>query len=169
MISARLFLRLLPLMLALLASPVARADVYTDVSKLLRGGRLAEAEASADRHLKAKPRDPQMRYLKGLIQRDSGRQAEALETFTKLTEDFPELPEPYNGLAVIHAAQGDYDRARAALELAVRANPAYATAHENLGDLYSRLARQSYCKALQNDPGNGDLRTRMATLGISCP
>lgn len=169
MTPAHLLFRLFPLLLALLAAPMARADVYGDVNQLVRGGRLAEAEASVDRHLKAKPRDPQMRYLKGLIQRDSGRQAEALETFTKLTEDYPELPEPYNGLAVIHAAQGDYDRARAALELAVRANPAYATAHENLGDLYSRLARQSYCKALQSDPANGDLRTRVAALGISCP
>jgi tetratricopeptide (TPR) repeat protein len=169
MTPAHLLFRLFPLLLALLAAPMARADVYSDVSQLVRGGRLAEAEASADRHLKAKPRDPQMRYLKGLIQRDSGRQAEALETFNKLTEDYPELPEPYNGLAVIYAAQGDYDRARAALELAIRANPAYATAHENLGDLYSRLARQSYCKALQSDPVNGDLRTRVAALGINCP
>lgn len=169
MTSARLLLRLIPLLLALLTTPMARADVYSDVSQLVRGGRLAEAEARADRHLKAKPRDPQMRYLKGLIQRDSGRPTEALETFTKLTEDYPELPEPYNGLAVIYAAQGDYDRARVALEHAIRANPAYATAYENLGDLHSRLARQSYCKALQNDPGNGDLRTRLATLGISCP
>lgn len=169
MISARLLLRLIPLLLALLSIPTAQADVYSDVSQLLRGGRLAEAEASADRHLKAKPRDPQMRYLKGLIQRDSGRQAEAVETFTQLTQDFPELPEPYNGLAVIHAAQGDYDRARVALELAIRANPAYATAHENLGDLHSRLARQSYCKALQHDVDNADLKAKLIALGITCP
>lgn len=165
----RFFLRLLPLWLALLASPWARADVYGDVSQLLRGGRLAEAEQRADRHLKSKPRDPQMRYLKGLIQRDSGRQDEALKTFTQLTEEYPELPEPYNGLAVIHAARGDYDLARAALELAVRANPAYATAHENLGDLYTRLAGQSYCRALQHDAANGDLRTRLTERGIRCP
>lgn len=169
MTSARLILRLIPLLMLLLSTPMAWADVYSDVSQRVRSGRLAEAEALADRHLKAKPRDPQMRYLKGLIQRDAGRREEALETFTKLTEDYPELPEPYNGLAVIYAAQGDYDRARAALELAIRANPAYATAHENLGDLHSRLARQSYCRALQHDPGNGDLKTRIASLGITCP
>ena len=161
-------LQLLALCALFLAS-AARADVYGDVRQLLRNGKLAEAEAQADRHLKTKPRDPQMRYLKGLMQRETGRIAEALETFRRLTEDFPELPEPYNGLAVIHAAQGNYDLARTSLELAIRANPAYATAHENLGDLYSRMARQSYCKALQNDPGNGDLRTRLAALGITCP
>jgi hypothetical protein len=57
MTSARLLLRLIPLLLALLSTPMARADVYSDVSQLVRGGRLTEAEARADRHLKAKPRD----------------------------------------------------------------------------------------------------------------
>lgn len=167
--AARTLVHILMFLLALLFGGLARADAYDDVSQLLRGGRLAEAEARIDRHLQAKPRDPQMRYFKGLVQRDTGRQAEAIETFTKLNEDFPELPEPYNALAVIYAARGDYERARLALELAVRANPAYATAYENQGDLYSRLARLSYCKALQHDAGNGELKTRMAALGVSCP
>ena len=39
--------------------------------------------------------------------------------FEQLTEDFPELPEPYNNLAVLYAADGQLDRARAALELAL--------------------------------------------------
>ena len=166
---ARTLVHTLMFLLALLTGGLAQADVYGDVSQLLRGARLAEAETRIDNHLKTKPRDPQMRYFKGLVQRDSGRQTEAIETFTKLNEDFPELPEPYNALAVIYAAQGDYERARLALELALRANPAYATAYENQGDLYSRLARLSYCKALQHDASNGELKTRMATLGVSCP
>jgi tetratricopeptide (TPR) repeat protein len=154
---------------ALTLGGMAHADVYGDVGQLMRSGQLAEAEARADRHLKTKPRDPQMRYLKGLIQRDSGRQAEALETFSRLAEDYPELPEPYNGIAVIHAGQGNYDLARVALEKAIRANPAYATAHENLGDLHARLARQSYCSALQYDASNADLKARLIAQGISCP
>ncbi len=147
----------------------ARADVYGDVGQLLRNGQLSEALSRAERHLQTKPRDPQMRYLKGLIQRESGRAAEALETWTRLVEDFPELAEPYNGLAVIHAAQGNYEEARIALEKALRANPSYATAHENLGDLHVRLARLSYCAALQHDPGNAELKTRLAAQGIRCP
>jgi tetratricopeptide (TPR) repeat protein len=39
--------------------------------------------------------------------------------FTKLTDDYPELPEPYNNLAVLYAAAGQYDKARAALEMAI--------------------------------------------------
>lgn len=144
------FTRLLPLLVCLTAT-MARADEYGDVSQLLRAGKLAEAQARVDRHLSSKPRDPQMRLYKGVIQRESGRQAEAIITFTRLTEDYPQLPEPYNNLAVIYAAQGQYDKARVALEKALHTNPSYATAHDNLGDIYARLASQAYSKALQMD------------------
>jgi tetratricopeptide (TPR) repeat protein len=152
-----------------LTMATARADEYSDVSQLLRAGRLAEAQTKVEQALTAKPRDPQMRYFKGLIQRDSGQPAQALVTFTRLTEDFPELPEPYNALAVIHAAQGDYDKARAALELAIRANPAYAAAHENLGDIYVRLANQAYCKALQIEVDNATVKSKLARISAQCP
>jgi len=154
---------------ACLGSGMAVADEYSEVGQMLRAGRLSEAQNRVDRALAAKPRDPQMRYFKGVIQRESGQSAEALATFTKLTEDYPELPEPYNSLAVIHAAQGEFDKARVALEMAIRANPGYATAHENLGDIHARLAQQAYCKALQLDATNSSVRSRLAALGASCP
>ena len=147
----------------------AQADDYSDVSQLLRGGRLAEAQAKVEQYLASKPRDPQMRYFKGLIQRESGQSAEAMATFTQLTEDFPELPEPYNSLAVLHAAQGDYDKARTALEMAIRNNPGYATAYENLGDLYAQLARQAYCKAQQLEAGNSSVQAKLAKISAQCP
>ena len=55
---------------------------------------------------------------------------------------------------MLYAQQNEYDKARDALEGAVRANPNYATAHENLGDVYAKLAGQSYAKAQQIDPAN---------------
>jgi tetratricopeptide (TPR) repeat protein len=146
-----IFSRTLPLLalMAALTLTAARADEYGDVNKLISSNKLAEAMAKVDQHLASKPRDPQMRFLKGVIQRDSGKQAEAINTFTKLTEDYPELPEPYNNLAVLYAGQNQFDKARAALEMAIRTNPSYATAHENLGDVYAKLASQAYSKALQ--------------------
>ncbi len=148
--STLLLVRLLALAISLTLG-TAHADDYSDVAQLLREGKLAEAQTRVDRHLAAKPRDPQMRLFKGVIQRESGRPADAITTFTRLSEDHPELPEPYNNLAVIHAAQGQYDKARVALEKALRTNPSYATAHENLADVYARLASQAYSKALQLD------------------
>ncbi|WP_296447302.1 YybH family protein [Rhodoferax sp. UBA5149] len=142
----------------------AYADDYVDVSQLLRAGKLSEAMTKADVYLAAKPRDPQMRFLKGVIQRNTGKQADAIATFTKLTEDYPELPEPYNNLAVLYAGQNQFDKARAALEMAIRTNPSYATAHENLGDVYARLASQAYNKALQLDGTNAAVPPKLALI-----
>ena len=142
----------------------AKADEYGDVSQLIRADKFAEAAVKADAYLAVKPRDPQMRFLKGVIQRSVGKSAEAISTFTKLTEDFPELPEPYNNLAVLYSSQGQFEKARAALEMAIRTNPSYATAHENLGDIYSRLASQAYNSALQIDANSAGAAPKLAII-----
>lgn len=143
-------LRLLALT-ALLGTSAAYADEYADITQLLRTGKPAEALLKTDQRLAAKPRDPQLRFLRGVALSDSGKQTDAVAVFTKLTEDHPELPEPYNNLAVLYAAQNQFDKARAALEMAIRTNPSYATAHENLGDVYARQASAAYNKAMQLD------------------
>ncbi len=84
--------------------------------------------------------------------------------FTELTRTIPELPEPYNNLAVLYAGQGDYDKARKALEMAIRTHPSYAVAHENLGDIYATLASQAYDKALQLDSNNATARKKLALI-----
>lgn len=156
-------LRLLTLAAAMMFS-VAHADDYADVSQLLRAGKLPEALSRADQSLTSKPKDPQMRFLKGVILRDAGKTSEAIATFTHLTEDYPELPEPYNNLAVLYAGQSQFDKARAALEMAIRTNPSYATAHENLGDVYAKLASQAYNKALQLDSSNPAVAPKLALI-----
>jgi tetratricopeptide (TPR) repeat protein len=149
---------------AVLAAAPARADEYGDVNQLLRSGKHAEALNKADQYLATKPKDPQMRFLKGVVQTEAGRAPDAIGTFTKLTEDYPELPEPYNNLAVLYAGQGQFDKARAALEMAIRTNPSYATAHENLGDVYAKLASQAYSRALQLDAGNTAVQPKLGLL-----
>jgi tetratricopeptide (TPR) repeat protein len=156
-------LRVIAVAAALLFSQ-AHADEYADVSQLVRTGKLQDALTKADTYLASKPKDPQMRFLKGVIQRDSGKTSEAVTTFTKLTEDYPELPEPYNNLAVLYAGQSQFDKARTALEMAIRTNPSYATAHENLGDVYAKLASQAYNKALQLDTGNTAVPPKLALI-----
>lgn len=156
-------LRLLALAAALMFS-AAHADEYTDVSQLMRAGKLPDALTKADQYLASKPKDPQMRFLKGVIQRDTGKTNDAISTFTRLTEDYPELPEPYNNLAVLYAGQSQFDKARAALEMAIRTNPSYATAHENLGDVYAKLASQAYNKALQLDASNPAVAPKLALI-----
>ncbi|MDO8888094.1 MAG: tetratricopeptide repeat protein [Hydrogenophaga sp.] len=142
----------------------AQTEDYAEVNRLLRSGQLAEALAKADQYLVGKARDPQMRFLKGVILTESGKTQDAIATFSKLTEDYPELPEPYNNLAVLYAGQSQFDKARAALEMAIRTNPSYATAHENLGDVYAKLASQAYSKALQLDGTNPAVAPKLSLI-----
>lgn len=151
------------LLTALTALP-AFADDLADVSKSVRAGQYAEALSKADAFLSKHPRDAQMRFLKGVVLTEQGKSAEAITVFTKLTEDFPELPEPYNNLAVLYAASGQYDKARMALDNAIRTNPSYATAYENLGDVHAKLASQAYDKALQLDSGNSAAKSKLTLL-----
>ena len=79
----------------------------------------------------------------------------------QLTRDYPELAEPYNNLAVLHAASGHLEKAREALETALRLDPGYATARENLGDVYLRLAASAYEQAAARPESAGEARQRL--------
>jgi Flp pilus assembly protein TadD len=127
------------LVCALFGLGSAHADELQDASKLLKAGQHKEALERVNKALAAKPKDAQARFLKGVILTEQGNTREAIDIFTRLTQDYPELPEPYNNLAVIYASQGQYDKARAALEQSIRTHPSYATAYENLGDVYAKL------------------------------
>lgn len=154
---------LLAAILAVSAGAV-QASEMSDINKLMRAGQYAEALSKTDAILAKHPRDAQLRFTKGLILAEQNRSAEAIAVFSKLTEDFPDLPEPYNNLAVLYAADGQYDKARVALDMAMRTNPTYATALENLGDVYAKLASQAYDKALQIDPGNNVPQPKLTLL-----
>ncbi len=142
----------------------AGADELQDASKLFKQGQHEQALASVNSYLKDKPKDAQARFLKGLILTDQGKTNDAVRVFSELTEDYPELPEPYNNLAVLYAGQGEYDKARIALEMAIRTNPSYATAHENLGDIYAKMASQAYDRALQLDRSNTSTQTKLELI-----
>jgi tetratricopeptide (TPR) repeat protein len=148
----------------LLAASAVPADENEEVVKLYRQGNLAKALEQADAYLVSKPRDAQMRFNKGLILTEQKKVPDAIRIFSSLSEDYPDLPEPYNNLAVLYASQGQYEKARDALEAAIRTHPSYSTAHENLGDIYAKMASQAYGKALQIDKGNATAQTKLAMI-----
>ena len=115
----------------------------------------------ADEFLDTHPRDAQVRFLRAVVLGDLNRQQESVAALESLTQDFPELPEPYNNLAVIRASQGQFASAERYLQLAIAARPNYVTAQENLGDLYVSMAAASYEKASKLAPENGALKTKL--------
>ncbi|WP_027015882.1 tetratricopeptide repeat protein [Comamonas composti] len=154
----------LTLLAALLAAGSAHADSYSEVNQLLRTGKSAQALEHANAYLEKNGRDPQMRFLKAVALTDSGKTDEAIAALRQLIEDYPELPEPYNNLAVIYAGQNQLDKARDALESAVRNNPGYGVAYENLGDIHLRLAYQAYDKAQDLDSRKASVAPKLKLL-----
>src|SRR5579862_856049 len=140
------------------------ADDIQDANKLLKSGQPQQALERVNKVLAANPKDPQARFLKGLIYTEQGNTKEATDIFLGLTKDYPDLPEPYNNLAVIYASQGQYEKARGFLEQSIRTHPSYATAYENLGDVYAKLASQAYDKALQIDSANPAAKNKLALV-----
>jgi Flp pilus assembly protein TadD len=156
---------ILALLAGMVASSAPLAQVVDELAAAraaLRSGDTVAAAVAVDRHLARNPKDPRGRFLKGVILTEQGRASEAFDVFFVLTQDHPEFAEPYNNLAVIYAARGEYARARELLESAIRVNPEYATAYENLGDIYARLASQAYEKAAKLDAANRAAHVKLA-------
>lgn len=122
------------------------------------------ALSQLDARIKTNPRDAQAKFKRGAVLAHLNRDDEAIQQFVELTQTYPELPEPYNNLAALYAKEGRYDEARAALETAVKTSPSYGLAYENLGDLYLRLAAESYKRAQSLGHASGATAQRLADL-----
>lgn len=145
----------------------ALADVYSELNEKINSAQWGAAQSLIAQQLQKQPADPQIRLMQSQMQAAQGQTAQAMATLQALTQEFPELPEPYNNLAVLLASQQRYEEALAALRLAVRARPDYGLALENLGDVHAALARQSYLQSQKlpaQDPYVGARLTRKIQL-----
>ena len=136
---------------------------------MINQGRLDAALQRLDVQLKKAPQEAEARFLRGLVLTRLKRTEDAIKAFADITRDYPQLPEPYNNLAVLYAQQGDYEKARDALEAALATHPSYATAHENLGDIYAALAGAAYNRALALDQGNQTVRNKLSFVNSLTP
>lgn len=159
------------LVLALLvwSGPAPAAPALNDIRGMMEAGELGQARAALEDYLGDHAGDPKARFLQGLVLARLERRDEAIAVFKGLVRDFPELPEPYNNLAVLYAAEGQYEEARDALLGAIGTHPAYATAHENLGDIYARMAASAYDKALTLDAQNATAEAKLALVNELFP
>jgi predicted Zn-dependent protease len=146
------------------AARKAYAATLREARELLEHKHYADATAKLDKLIGERPREPQARFMKGLVLIDEGRTDEAIVLLRALLADYPELPEPRNNLAVLYAKKGEYAQARDELERAVQAAPDYAVAHENLGDVYARLAEVEYEKSLTLDKRNQAVAAKLKLI-----
>ncbi|OSM02356.1 hypothetical protein MAIT1_02489 [Magnetofaba australis IT-1] len=145
-------------MTLLLAIPTpVRADAAMDaIYRQVDRQQLDDALGAVNALLKSRPSDVEARFLKGVILTRQGNFTGAIKQFHDLTVERPDLPEPYNNLAVLYANQGMFDLARESLLKAIKTHPSYATAHQNLRDIYGKLAAQAYSRALKMETPQSD-------------
>ncbi|HUS25330.1 MAG TPA: tetratricopeptide repeat protein [Candidatus Binatia bacterium] len=155
---------LVALLLGLGADAWATSQAVQSALELMNQGKLQKALDQLDDHLDSAPQDAEGRFTRGLVLVRMNRGDDAIKAFSDLTRDYPQLPEPYNNLAVLYAQQGDYDKAREALEAALASHPSYMTAHENLGDVYAALANAAYTRAIALDPKNSGIKAKLALV-----
>jgi tetratricopeptide (TPR) repeat protein len=144
--------------------PTVISTPHNDVRKLLRQAKYPQALLLVNKGLANNPRDPQMRFWQGFLFEQLNQPDMAQQVYLDLTREYPELAEPHNNLGVIYAAKGDYPNAKASLDAALRANPNYAAAHENMGDLLVNMARQSYERSLSIDPKQRGIALKIERL-----
>lgn len=122
-----------------------------DIERQYRSGDTHAALERLDAALAADPGRAPLRFLKAVLSEEQGQLTQAAELYERMIEDFPDLPEPYNNLAALRASQGQLDTAHRLLEVALRLDPDYLTAQQNLGDVYASLALRAYTSAARND------------------
>jgi tetratricopeptide (TPR) repeat protein len=152
-------------------SSVSAQTSYGDIQLLITDGKYNDALKLAEEHLSRNSTDIKLQFMRGLILTRLDRYSDAEQVFIQLTKENPELPEPFNNLAVVYAAQGKYSEASEALKSAINTHPSYATAHENLGDIYAKMASRAYNQALELDTSNTVAREKLSLLKelISAP
>jgi Flp pilus assembly protein TadD len=136
-----------------------------DIELQFRRGEPTAALARLEQGLTQRPGDAHLQFLKGVLLGESGDMAGAMRVFERMTEEFPELPEPYNNLAVLQAKAGQLDRARGLLENALRLDPGYRAASENLGDVFARLAQRAYTQAAAGTVAEATLQRKLRLAG----
>lgn len=142
----------------------AMAAATAEIQALLKDDRLDQAMRVAETALSEDADNVELRFLKGIIHTRRNELDAAAAEFLGLTQDHPDLPEPYNNLAVVYAAKGEYDKARQTLLRAINTHPSYATAYENIGDIYTKMASEAYIQALQLDESNIAAREKLAMV-----
>jgi tetratricopeptide (TPR) repeat protein len=147
-----------------LVSSLTAASTLPEIRSLAADQHYAEALKQLDSYLEGHAGDVEARLFRGVILTRQGNIDEAIATFGQLSRDRPELPEPLNNLAVLYAAQGRYDDSRKVLQRAIELEPRYDTAHENLGDVYAKLANIAYERAFTLNKKNSSARDKASWM-----
>lgn len=135
------------------ALPLSASQITDRISAMLDAGQnqaaldtilTRQAQLEGSEHIGI---DVQLMFLHARALNALGRYDEASTIWRDMTIAYPELPEPWNNLAVEYVRRGQLDRAREALDMALVSNPDFVPALANLGHVQMKLAEISLQKA----------------------
>ena len=159
------FLLVISITIYFLYIPITIAQNNTEEIKIfLKNGNYKKAENLINKSIENNLNNPELLFYKGILETNLSKTNQAIDTFRDLTERFPELPEPFNNLAVLYAEKGQFRLAKEILEQAIKTNPSYLTAHINLGDIFTKMASEAYNKALEIDKSNNIAITKLSMI-----
>jgi|TARA_B110000037_G_scaffold205913_1_gene251309 hypothetical protein len=116
------------------------------------------------KRLRQTPDEPRLLFYKGVTEAKLNQIDNAIKTYNGLINKYPNLPEPYNNLAVIYAERQELDLAKDTLEKAIKTNSSYSVAHINLGDIYTQMATNAYNMAFEIDKDNKIARNKLKLI-----
>lgn len=152
------------------AIPLSPSQVTDHIAALIDAGHAQEALDLIQKREAARARsgaigtDVQLEYQRGRALAALGQHGQAIAVWQKMTQEYPELPEPWNALAIEYARQGHLQQARDALDMALVSDPHFAPALENLGHVQMMLARESFDRARAARGQSGGAGTRAEPL-----
>ncbi len=129
---------------ALMWSAAAIADDALDRAlSLTKEQRYEEARDLLDPLLEREPDNVRVRLLHGALRVHEGDTEDAIGIFRAITRDHPDMFEAYNNLAVLYVKEGRLEEARVVM-LDILERRDEALGYENLGGIYTLLARRAY-------------------------
>ncbi len=149
------------LLAACLLAPMAHASDADEVRARMARGDLTGALERVDKALAATPENAQLRFLRGVVLMDLGRDPQALEVFRQLSQAYPELPEPLNNIGLLQARGGQLEAARQSLQAALAVDPTHRAARSNLGQVHLMLAVQAWEQVAAAAPPDAMLLRRL--------
>ena len=133
----------------ILLTPAGAEPALTDIEKQIDAGQFQPALRRLDELLSSDKANPHFLFYRARALAANGQRDEAIAQYEALIKAAPELPEPYNNLAVLYMQAGKGEQARNMLNKAMATHPAYAAIYQNLIAINTSKAQDAYARALQ--------------------
>lgn len=136
------------LLCSIFVQPAFSAATIVELQRLIDQNSFSSATITGDQLLIEQPGNARIQFLTAYAYQMDRQTDRAKELYEKLIQEYPELPEPRNNLAMIYLNQGNSDKASQLLIDALNTNSSYSTAYNNLGRIYRGIASATYRQAV---------------------